>query len=125
MNKRELQEYARLDAEARLAAIPAQREEILALFPELRDGHREAQVRLHPGSAEGCPRPSAGTWVRVCLRAGQSGGPRRQASEGRRKARECQPQMSGERQWARGRLPTVAASPPMTQASPRGPTPAG
>jgi hypothetical protein len=40
MTRQQLQEFARVGAEAKLAALRAEREELLALFPELRDARR-------------------------------------------------------------------------------------
>ena len=38
INRQQLNEYARFGAQSRLAAIEAEREELLASFPELRGG---------------------------------------------------------------------------------------
>jgi hypothetical protein len=48
MNRQQLQDYARFGAEARPAAIDAERAELLEMFPELRDGSRR-EAGASPG----------------------------------------------------------------------------
>ncbi len=48
MKRQQLHEYARVGAQTRLAAIDAEREELLARFPELRGGSRQDSGAARP-----------------------------------------------------------------------------
>ena len=109
MNRQQMHEYARFGAQSRLAAIDAEREELLASFPELRGGSRQDSGALCPlRSAAACPRRSGTRSARGCAPTGRSDGRRRPES-----SRPGPTEQLG-RQQLRNVPPSARACPPRT-----------
>jgi hypothetical protein len=69
MNRQQMHEYARFGAQSRLAAIDAEREELLASFPELRGGSRQDSGAAVPPQKRGGMSPAERKAVGTRMRA--------------------------------------------------------